>query len=261
MMNSKMRKPLGHTIWFKIILTVLIFLPCYTQVGYSSANTTNVIAAVLSHPMVTSIQWLLPIAKWLLLAFVIVSIIYEGFSKRILLGYYAFILLIVGVFQNIAFTEQYGFVWLIGNTLVQFMVLGYCAFDIIKDKTVIAKENLNKKRLWVIAPMILAFLMPYAINNENHVFPAFTPSVLFNEAGVTYCMITPIIIGILLLFSKGVHKPTLSVISYVGFLFGLLNMMTWFGIQTQNWWMGVLHLPLITLSFYGLLVANSERRY
>jgi len=72
-------------------------------------------------------------------------------------------------------------------------------------------------------------------------------------------MITPVVIGILLIFSKGVHKPTLSVISYVGFIFGILNMITWFGLQTESWWMGVLHLPLIKLSFYGLLVANREK--
>lgn len=258
-MKFKVKKPLGHTVWFKVVLTAITFLPPYTQIKYNHANTSDVIASVMSHPLITSIEWLLPIAKCLLLAIVISHIISAKFSKRFLLGYYAFILLVVGIFQNMAFTKEYGFVWLLGNTIVQLVVFGYCIFDVIKNKTVIKKENLNKNRLWIIAPILLAFLMPYAINSESYVCPAFNSSVLFNESGVTYCMITPVVIGILLLFSRGVHKPTLSVISYVGFIFGLFNMMTWFGMQTENWWMGVLHLPLIILSFYGLLVANREK--
>lgn len=258
-MSNIGRKALGHTIWFKIILTILIFLPPHTQIAYDPAKSTEVIAAVMSHPLVTSINWLLPIAKLLLLFVVILPVISNRFSQRFLLGYYSFILLVVGILQNISFTENYGFVWLVGNTLVQITVLVYCTADVIKNKTVIQRENISKNRLWVLIPMALALLMPYSVDSLNRVFPSFTAEVLLNESGVTYCMITPVILGIILLFSKGVHKPTLSVISYVGFIFGLLNMLTWFGMQRENWWMGVLHLPLLILSFYGLLVARKEK--
>lgn len=258
-MKSKPRKPLGHTIWFKIILTIMVFLPSYTQTAYNPAKTSEVIAAVMSHPLVVSISALLPVAKLLLLVAVIILVVSSRFSQRLLLSYYSFILLVVGILQNISFTKNFGFVWLVGNTLVQIAVLGYCLNDVIQNKTIISMKNFNKKRLAVLVPMVLAFLMPYSVDGFNRVYPSFTAAMLFNESGVTYCMITPVIVGILLLFSKGVHKPTLSVISYVGFVFGLLNMATWFGMQRENWWMGVLHLPLLILSFYGLLVAHKEK--
>ena len=258
-MKGKLKKPLGHRIWFKILLTVLVFIPSYTQVGYNPADTTDVIASVMAHPLVASHMWVLPIAKSLLLASVFLPLAYAKFSQRFLLGYYALILLIVGILQNMSFTMDYGFVWVIGNTLVQFVVLGFCLVDVLRNKTIIVKEQLVKSRLWIVALILLAFLMPYSVNNAGIVYPSFTLNVLFDESGVTYCMITPVIIGILLLFSKGVYKPTLSIISYVGFIFGLLNMMTWFGMQADNWWMGVLHLPLVILSFYGLLVAQKEK--
>ena len=89
--------------------------------------------------------------------------------------------------------------------------------------------------------------------------PAFTFGIFLNEAGVTYCMITPVVLGIMIIFSKGIYKPLLSFISYVGFVFGLLNMMTWFAMQNQNWWMGVIHLPLLILSFYGLVISRKEK--
>ncbi|HVJ50660.1 hypothetical protein [Desulfitobacterium sp.] len=236
-----------------------LLLPSYTQIAHDSAMTTDVIAAVLEHPLVVYVVWILPIAKALLLAAVIIPLIFNKFGQRFLLGYYGLILLIIGLMQNMSFTVDYGFTWLIGNTLVQFAVVGFCLADVLKNKTFISKQNFIKRRLWIVAPMIFAFLMPYSVNSANIVYPSFTLSVLFNESGVTYCMITPVIIGVLLLYSKGVHKPTLSVISYVGFIFGLLNMMTWFAIRTENWWMGVLHLPLVILSIYGLLVAHNEK--
>ena len=257
--KGKLKKPVGHSIWFKIILTILVFIPSYTQVGYDPSKTTDVIAAVMSHSVVSSVVWALPIAKAVLLAVIVIPLVPAKFTQRFLLGYYALILFIIGLLQNMSFTEEFGFVWLLGNTFVQFAVLGICLVDVLKNRTVVAKEQLVKGRLWVVVPMLVAFLMPYSINSAGIVYPSFTLNVLLNEAGVTYCMVTPVIIGILLLFSKGVHKPTLSIISYVGFIFGLLNMMTWFGIRTDNWWMGVLHLPLLILSFYGLIIAYKEK--
>ena len=258
-MKSILKKPLGHTIWFKIFLTILVFLPSYTQIAYAPSKTTDVITEVMAHPLIAYFSWILPIAKVLLLVAVVLPLISARFMQRFLLGYYALILLIIGLMQNMSFTVDYGFTWLIGNTLVQFVVVGFCLTDVLKNKTIISKQNFVKRRLWIVALMILAFLMPYSVNSADVVYPSFTLRVLFNESGVTYCMITPIIIGVLLLFSKDVHKPTLSIISYVGFVFGLLNIMTWFVMQTINWWMGVLHLPLGILSFYGLLVAHKEK--
>ena len=255
-MNSKGRKAIGHSIWFKVILTMLIFLPSYTQITYNSTMTADVIASVLSHPMIYSIRWILPVAKLFLLLAIILPAISNRFSQRYLLGYYSFILLVTGILQNMAFTKDYGFSWLVGNTLVELTILTFCIFDVFKNKTVIKWGNMNTKRLWVLIPMALAFLMPFSVDSLNRVSPSFTSNVLFNESGLTYCMVTPAILGMLLLFSKGAHKPTFSVISYVGLIFGIFNMTTWFGMQRESWWMGVLHLPLLVLSFYGLLVSR-----
>jgi len=256
---EKVIKPVGHTVWFKIALTVIFFIPAYAQVSYDPAEIGNIIAAVLSNPLIVQAEWLLPIFKLLLLSAVVMSIMDMKYSNKITMGYYAFILLIVGMFQNMANTEEYGFVILIGNILVQFVVLAFFIHDIVKGKTVIDKVNLNVKRLWIVPLMLFAFLMPYSIDSLGNIYPSFSLSVLYNEAGVTYCMITPIVIGLLLLYSKGVDKATLSVVSYVGFIFGLMNMVTWFAMNNDNWWMGVLHLPLLVIAFYGLVIANKEK--
>lgn len=259
MVRNKPKKPLGHKIWFKIVLTILAFLPSLTQIPYNQANTTDVIASVMAHPLIASVPLLLPVAKLILLLALVLPIFFGRLFERVFMGYYCLFLLLAGILQNMSSTAAYGFVWLLGNTCVQFSVLFYCLYDFFRRKTIIKMENVDKKRFWVVVPMLLAFLMPYSVNISGVVKPAFTTSVLWNEAGVTYCMVTPVILGIMILFSKGVHKPVLSVVSYVGLIFGLLNMVTWFCMQTENWWMGILHLPLLTLSFYGLIIARKDK--
>ncbi|MEA5015506.1 MAG: hypothetical protein VB099_13190 [Candidatus Limiplasma sp.] len=254
------KKPLGHAIWFKLILTLLIFVPAYSHVPYEPMDTTSVIASVLVHPLIVSVPWLLPVSKLLLLCVVIAPFILVEKSGRIVTGYYAFMLIVVGIFQNIAQTEAYGFAWLPGNTLIEFVALGFCIYDLAKDKTRIQRQDFNRGRCWIIPLMLLSYLMPYAVSDAGAVIPAFSPSVFYNEAGVTYCMITPVILGVMLLFSKGTHKPTLSIVSYIGFIFGLLNAVTWFSMLRESWWMGILHLPLLIVALYGLIVAHKERR-
>ncbi len=249
-MNQTEKKPLVNRVWFRIFL----FFPLYTQKSYDYAKTTNVISAVLTHPLVTRVAWTLPLAKLLLLAAALLPFLVQNGRDvaKPLLVYYALILLIVGIFQNMSPTDEYGFVWITGNTAVILAVMLFCLLDLIGERTRIRHENLDRSRLWVVVPMALAFLMPYAINEAGHIQPSFTTQILGNEAGVTYCMITPVILGVLLIFSKEVHRPTLSIIAFVGLLFGLLNMSIWFGFQPENWWMGVLHLPLLVLSIFGL---------
>lgn len=256
---TQIKKPLGHKIWFKIILTLLVFIPAYSQIPYEQIDTTSVIASVLANPLIASISWLLPVFKLLLLCVSITPFVFREKSEKVVFGYYAVILVIVGVFQNMAQTEAYGFVWLLGNSLIEFAVLGFCIYDLIKGKSKIQKQSFNRRRYWIIPLMLLAYLMPYAISDAGAAIPAFTLHVLYNESGVTYCMITPVIIGVLLLFSKEIHKPTLSVVSYAGLIFGLLNVVTWFGVQRESWWMGILHLPLVVIALYGLIIAHKER--
>lgn len=254
------KKSLGHTVWFKVVLTLLIFLPNFSQIPYEQADTTSVIAFVMAHPLIVSTAWLLPVFKLLLLWAAVSPFVFKNQSAKVVLGYYAFILVATGLFQNMAQTEAYGFVWLPGNTLIEFIVGAFCAYDLIKGNSVFHRKEFNRSRLWLIPLMLPAFLMPYGISAAGTVMPAFRLGVLGNEAGVTYCMITPVIIGIMLLFSRGVHKPTLSVASFAGFIFGLLNMITWFGIQRASWWMGVLHLPLVIIALYGLRIAYKEKK-
>lgn len=242
--------------WFKILIICLMFIPVFTEIKYNSQYTTKVIAEILMNPLIIQIKWILPITKLVLLMVALTPFIMKKSSEKIIFAYYAIMLLIVGVFQNMGNT-QYGFSFIIGNLIVQFIIAGFVIFDLIKGKSKIDKYSFEKKYLWVVPLMILAFLMPYTLNNG--IINPSLKSVLYNEAGVTYCMFTPVIEGILLLFNKKIYKPTLNAISYLGFGFGILNMMTWFIFDIPNWWMGICHLPLLIISFIGLKKSRQDK--
>jgi len=57
-----------------------------------------------------------------------------------------------------------------------------------------------------------------------------------------------------------VNIPTLRVMSYVGFLFGIMNILTWFIFNPSMWWIGFLHIPLFTISIYGFLLTLFKRK-
>lgn len=242
--------------WFKVALTLAMFLPACTQAPFDSRYTVNVIAEVLQNPCVAQVGWALPLAKAALLAAAVAPLLARRRGVRLTLGYYAAILAVVAVFQNMG-TTQYGFTFLPGNMVAQLVVAGVVVANLVRGRSQAVPGEQSKpdrRSLWVVPLMALAFLMPYAMR-DGVIVPSLA-GALTNEAGVTYCMITPVVVGTLVLFRDQVHAPTLHAISYLGLCFGILNMMTWFGFQPQNWWMGVCHLPLLVISMYGLRVSR-----
>jgi len=91
--------------------------------------------------------------------------------------------------------------------------------------------------------------------------PDFNPIFFFiNGAGLAYCMMTPVFLAILTLYHPRINTATLRVTSLEGILIGLINIyMNFFTDFRLYWWNGVLHIPLITISIYGLMLSFKKR--
>ncbi|CAN5197640.1 hypothetical protein BH09ACT3_BH09ACT3_09550 [soil metagenome] len=254
------RRALTSRWWFRTpLLLVAIFLPVLTQVPFDPAQTSLVIADILKNPLIHQWAPLLPFAKLVLLAVTVAAFRLRSGAAAVVLVYYAVVLVVLAVLQNMSSTEHYGFAWVIGNTLIMLVVAVRCGIDVTRRESDWRPTDLVVRRLWVLAPMALAFLMPYTIVADA-IRPSFGLELLTNSAGLTYCMVTPVIIGLLVLFSARVSPATLSLVSFVGLYFGIVNLVTWWVLLPASWWMGVLHVPLFLLAIYGLVVARSERR-
>ncbi|MHC4337158.1 MAG: hypothetical protein ACYSTG_04310 [Planctomycetota bacterium] len=74
--------------------------------------------------------------------------------------------------------------------------------------------------------------------------------------GPAFCLMTPVYAGLLTLYYPKVNMVTLRVTSLVGLSIGTANMFTNFLMRpSKNWWNGVLHIPLLVISLYGLIIS------
>jgi len=91
--------------------------------------------------------------------------------------------------------------------------------------------------------------------------PDFNPLGLFtNVAGVTLCMMTPVYVGLLSLYWPKVNISTLRVTSLVGLIIALYNVLLNFCVDASLlWWNGVLHIPLLSISLYGLVLSFKKQ--
>ena len=83
---------------------------------------------------------------------------------------------------------------------------------------------------------------------------------MVNGAGVTYCMVTPVIAGTMALRPAAYSRTTRAIVGWLGFIFGLLNLLTWFVVKPASWWMGVVHVPLLVITAVLTITSWREPR-
>ena len=251
-----------HLDWegvLKLVTVVLLFMPFMSDIDYPAEESGRLIVEVMRSSFASSATPLLPVAKLVLLLVAATPFVARRDCRKVVFGYYFVVLVLIGLLQNISALTTYGFVWIVGNTVVQFAAAVVCLTDLLRGSSHILRGSLRTGRIWLLAPMVLALLCPYGTDLAGNLVPAFGSGVLANDAGLSYCMVTPVILGVLLLFPDGISAPTLSYLSFLGLLFGILNLFTWFVMNPASWWMGVLHLPLVLTSTLGLVEARRKR--
>ena len=239
--------------WFYIILLLLFFLPSYATEPFDQRQSPLVIQQVLKDPLIFRYPFLMLLTKAITALLVLAVFTLGNRARRVFNIYMTLIYIGLALFQTSAFTEDYGFVILSGNLVLVFVLaLGWGV------ETLVEHNDFTRRRIplgkWWVAPLaLLAYLAPVA---SDVIAPDFNPlGMLSNPACLTYCMLTPIIIAIMTLFHPTVNRPLLRLMSFVGVIFGLVNVITWFVISPEGWWMGILHMPLMLISIYGYVLS------
>lgn len=81
-------------------------------------------------------------------------------------------------------------------------------------------------------------------------------SLSTNAAGVTFCMMTPMYLTVLLLTYPEVNLVILRVTGLVGTIIGLYNLpLNFFFDFPRFWWNGILHIPLLLISLYAFVLS------
>ena len=241
--------------WLYVLLLLLFFIPTYAARGYDPRRSVDLIGRVLADPLINAFPVLMPIAKMIPVVLVAGLFAYGNRARRAFNVYVTVLFLALALLQSIALTTEYGLVVLSGNLALVLVVALAWTWEVVAEENDFASRQHPLWRWWVAPVAIVAFLAPI---DTGPMSPDFNPvRLLTNEAGLTFCMMTPVVLAVLTLFHPTVNLAALRVTSFAGALFGVVNMIVWFAIEPWGWWMGVLHVPLLLISVYAFALAQA----
>lgn len=242
--------------WFFIILLIVFFIPPLTEVSFDSSNTNSVIAEVLHHPFIYNYELIYGFIKIGFLVMIILLKFNKPTAEKVFNYFIPIVLISIALFQNSSKTSTYGMTILLGNLILNLIVALFWFYHIFRTYENRIRKKIGYIKYLLIGLALLAFWFPADITGKH---PSFTLiELLINESMVTFCMVIPVILVVAILFFNRINLITLKVTSFIGLLFGIVNMITWFIMDIEMWWMGILHIPLLIISLYVFIVSRKE---
>jgi len=244
--------------WLYILFLLLFFLPSYAERSYDPRQSSGLVGEVLSNPIINTFPILGPISKLIPVILITALFISGNKARRLFNIYVAVLYLAIALFQNSAITESHGLVVLTGNLMLILVVSLVWMWEVAAERNDFSPRKIPLWKWWVAPVVLLPLLAPV---NSTSLSPDFNlAGMLTNSSGLTYCFMTPVILAVLSLFHPTVNQPVLRVSSFVGILFGAINMLMWFVMEPWGWWMGVLHIPLVVLSIFTFVFSHRNNK-
>ncbi len=243
--------------WWFILLFILIgtITPPIVTKGFDFSKIGVIIPHILRHSLIKIIpSALYPIFKVIPIILVFSLILFGNRVSRLFSLYAGINYLLFAFFQNIAITEEYGFGIVLGDFILVTLVAIFWFWEAFAGKNDFTYQKIPIIRYWVVPLAFLAFWYPIDLKTMK---PDFNLAYLFtNPAGLAFCMMTPVYLGILSLFYPRVNIAVMRVTSLCGIIIGFWNMVVNFFMRPDIlWWNGILHLPLVFISIYTLILS------
>lgn len=240
--------------WLYPLLLLLFFTPTYAARSYDPRQSVDLIGQVLSDPLIYVFPILMPIAKIITVVLITGVFTYGNRIRRAFNLYVAVLYLTIALFQTTAVTETYGLVVISGNMVLVLIVAITWAWEVVAERNDFETRKRPLWKWWVAPLAIVSLLAPVDASTMS---PDFSPvRLLTNEAGLTFCMMTPVVLAVLTMFFPAVNLVVFRVLSFVGMIFGAVNLVMWFFVAPWGWWMGVMHIPLVVTSIYAFVFAH-----
>jgi hypothetical protein len=242
--------------WFYLIFVLIQFVPSYASKGFDPLKMGEVIGVILQNAIISSFEMWYPLFK--LIPIILVALIFlrikgvaRWFNIYVGISYVLFAFL-----QHVANTEEYGFSIVMSNLIMLLVVAASWFWDVFAQKNDLMPVEKPAWKYWVIPLAFLAFWYPL---NPDTFMPDFNPLYLFtNAAGLTFCMMTPVYLTILLLHYPHINIVTLRVTGLAGIIIATYNILLNFIMYPDSlWWNGILHLPLLMIS--GTALGQKKR--
>ncbi len=237
--------------WFYLFFFLIQVIPPFASKGYDPRKMGEIIVIILQNAIISSLEIWYPLFK--LIPIILVALmalrrrgVAHWFNIYVGVSYVLFAFL-----QLVAITEEYGFSIVISNLIMLLVVAAFWFWDVLAKKNDLMPVEQPTWKYWVIPLAFLAFWYPI---NQDTFMPDFNPIYLFtNAAGLTFCMMTPVYLAILILHYPQINIATLRVTGLAGIIIAFYNiLLNFFMYPDLLWWNGVLHIPLLMISGYAL---------
>jgi hypothetical protein len=243
--------------WWFLVLFILFgtMSPPIVTKGFEHSKIGEIISYLLSHALIRFCPSPMYIVfKIVPIVLVFILILFGNKISRVFSLYVGVTYLLFAVLQSIAITDKYGFGIVTGNFILMLIIAIFWFWEASVNKNNFTPQKLPIIRYWVVPLAFLAFWYPINLKSMK---PDFNMAYLFtNLAGLAFCTMTPVYLGILTLYYPRVNIATLRVTSLLGIIIGFWNMVENFLIKPHIlWWNGVLHLPLMFISIYAFILS------
>ena len=248
--------------WFFLIFVLIQFIiPPYASKGFEWSEIGMITGEVLSNALVYNYPIVYPIFKLIPIILVLSLIFLKNKANLFFSVYVAINYVLFAVLQSIAVTEKYGLGIITLNLAMFTIVAAFWFWEANVQKNDFTPQKQSAWKYWVIPAALLAFWYPCNISGAVAIQDFNLIHLLTNEAGLTFCMMTPVYLAILTLYHPRVNIATLRVTGLVGVIIGFYNVLVNFILATSLWWNGILHIPLLTVSAYALVLSFIKRNF
>ena len=238
--------------WFYVILILLQFsIPPYASRNFNIAEWSNIIIITLRNGLLYLISECYPYFQTAAIVVIISLLIFKNKFAKIFNIYVALSYLVFIIFQNIAYTEKFGLSIVSINVIMFLLVAISWIWEIFTFQNNYSFSKLKIWKYWIVILALFAFWSPIEPINLQ---PNFNPKyIITNVSSLTFCMMTPIFLTIMILNYPKINIVTLRITSIIGTILGIYNVFNFFA--PKGFWLGIVHIPLIVISVYGLILS------
>jgi hypothetical protein len=250
-------RPLTSQWWFYVLLFLIpLFIPPYTTKLFSYAQLGDLMGIVLREALIPYL-WLAPVFH---VATIILVILLWKLKTKVMKYFYAYLavnFVFMAFAQNITFTEKFGFVIISSNLLYVLLIGIFWIPAIFHHENELASVRLEKWRYWAAPLALLAFWAPMSVLGQPDINPIL---LVTSEYGLAFCFTAPVLLYFLTVSYPYVYKPAYRFLCIVGAYFGVLNLSGPLIIPGYPPWVAFLHIPLLTISIYGLVLEKIKAK-
>ncbi len=243
--------------WWFLVLFILIgtITPPIVTKGFDFSKINIIILNILRYALIEAIPpAVYPIFKIIPIILIFALILFGNRFNRLFSLYAGINYLLFAFLQSIGITNEYGFGIVTSTFILVILVAIFWFWEAYISKNDFTYHKISLIRYRVVPLAFLAFWYPI---NLKTLRPDFNLAYLFtNIAGLAFCMMTPLYLGILTIYYPKVNIALLRVTSLCGIIIGFWNMVVNFVMRPDVlWWNGVLHLPLVFISLYAIILS------